>query len=119
MNDKAKIAALEAELQRIADTAAGTIDIQSIVSHHDQHGRVRLSWAGLSATFTPNEARDFALRLNQAAEAAESDAFLFRFIRDEWDLSEETAGRSLAAFREYREARRRADYLPPKEERKP
>jgi hypothetical protein len=51
---------------------------------------------------TPTEARDHARAITEAAEAAEQDAFLMSFGRDQLGLGMNEAGLILIAFREYR-----------------
>ena len=51
---------------------------------------------------SPEQARDHARAITEAAEAAEQDAFLMDFAQKELGLKFEDAGRILVAFREYR-----------------
>jgi hypothetical protein len=55
------------------------------------------------AQLSPQECRDHALAILEAAEAAEQDAFLVDFGRTEMKMSLEEAGAILLAFRAYRE----------------
>lgn len=58
-----------------------------------------------------DEARNHANALLEAAEAAETDAFLFEFVKDELKQDNETAGTILVSFREWRvEKERQATY---------
>jgi hypothetical protein len=55
---------------------------------------------------SPEEARDLALNLLQCADAAESDGFVFEFIKDKVGAPDEISARILGEFREYRDKRR-------------
>ena len=59
----------------------------------------------LMGQFTPDEARDHAYAMLAAAEAAEGDAFLTKFLTKDMGLPLEQAARVLVAFREWREKR--------------
>lgn len=52
---------------------------------------------------SPENARDLALNLLQAAEAANSDAFLLEFMTRAVEVSEAEAGVWLIEFRKWRE----------------
>lgn len=54
--------------------------------------------------FTPDECRDFAQVFTQAAEAAETDAFLFDFATSTIGTTPQMAANLLIEFRRYREA---------------
>jgi hypothetical protein len=54
------------------------------------------------AQMSPEQARDHARAITEAAEAAEQDAFLVSFAREQIGLPLEEAGKILIAFREYR-----------------
>ena|SRR5579885_1332755 len=53
---------------------------------------------------SPDEARDHARAVTEAAEAAEQDAFLVDFCQNKLGLPFQQAGAMLVAFREYRQA---------------
>jgi hypothetical protein len=53
--------------------------------------------------FTPAEARDFARTILEAAEAAETDAFLMQWVTQQVGAGPEQAAGLLADFRRYRE----------------
>ncbi len=55
--------------------------------------------------FTPEECRDHARSILEAAEAAEQDAFLLDFAKGTIGTTEEGAVGLLQEFRRYREAR--------------
>jgi len=54
------------------------------------------------AQMSPEQARDHARAITEAAEAAEQDAFLMSFAREQIGLPFNEAGKILIAFREYR-----------------
>lgn len=57
--------------------------------------------------FSPAEARDLAHNLLQAAEAAETDAFIVTFATDEIKFSREQVAGILVMFREFRDKMRK------------
>lgn len=58
-----------------------TINVGSYVSNQDQRGYVRLVWGREEGKLTPEEARAHALRILEAAEAAESDEFIVAWLQ--------------------------------------
>lgn len=62
------------------------------------------------STMSPKEARDLAMNLIQAAEAAESDGFLVEFVLEQIGGEMEQAAGLLQMFREWREALWREKY---------
>lgn len=59
-----------------------------------------------SAQMSPAEARSLALNLLEAAEAAESDAFLVTFLRDTIGAEDRSIASILTDFRQWRESQR-------------
>jgi hypothetical protein len=57
------------------------------------------------AQMTPDEARDHARAITEAAEASEQDAFLLDFARNKIGMPFQEAGKIIVAFREYRQER--------------
>ncbi|HLE52728.1 MAG TPA: hypothetical protein VI755_11735 [Anaerolineales bacterium] len=51
----------------------------------------------------PEEARDLALNLLQAAEAAEQDAFMFEFVSKDLKAGENAAANIIFEFRNWRD----------------
>jgi hypothetical protein len=81
----------------------------SSVHADDRAPWVHLQWADKSGMLTPDEARQFALSVLDAAEAAEHDAFLVRFLTDNIESDFSTA---IAVLREFREMRERKPRRP-------
>jgi hypothetical protein len=54
------------------------------------------------AQMDPEQARDHASAITEAAEAAEQDAFMVHFLREKIGLTLHEAGRVLVEFREWR-----------------
>jgi hypothetical protein len=52
---------------------------------------------------TPMKAREIAQFILEAAEAAETDSFLYQFMKDKVGLDQEQAGRVLVDFRAWRQ----------------
>lgn len=88
------------------DPRQGEISTQSIVS--SQTGKPYVQFAlDISPTqFTPGKAREIALMLLEAADAAESDAALMAFARDQIGLDDARAAQLLDQFRKAREQAR-------------
>lgn len=84
-----------------------TIWASGIVSFESQLPFVHIDWGEKKAQFTPDEARAFALTVFEAADSAESDAFLVHWLKDKVHISEPSdyAG-MLNEFRQYRESLR-------------
>lgn len=56
----------------------------------------------MKAQFTPAEARAHALRILECAEAAESDALLWRWLEETTNATDEAKAAVLIRFRELR-----------------
>lgn len=87
-------------------TDPGTIWIEPIVSHRNGEGRVNMRWGHLSAQFNVKEAREHAHGILQAAEAAETDAFLCEFIERTLGATKQQMSVLLQDFRAFRERKR-------------
>ncbi len=55
---------------------------------------------------SPDDARDLAFNILSAAEAAENDAFLFEFIKQELNQEDRVAVSILVEYRDWRNRRR-------------
>jgi hypothetical protein len=85
----------------------------SIVCGKDHAPMVQFEWGEMRFQLMPNEARDLAVRILKAAEAAESDAFILHFLEAKLEIKDPYAQSGiLLTFREFREERARKDYLP-------
>ncbi len=79
----------------------------SIVSAKTGRGRVELHHDDLRfAQVSVGEARAWALNILEAAEAAESDGLLMKFLVDELDVPRVDAGSILMSFRVRRDKER-------------
>ena len=82
------------------------IRTESYVSNEDHQAYVRFLWGEEKGKLTPKEARDFALTILEAADAAESDAFIVNFMTEQVKADAVAAVKILREFREFREAAR-------------
>jgi hypothetical protein len=76
--------------------------VESYVSNQGERGYVKLTWGTETGKLTPNEARAHALRLLEAADAAESDEFLFSWLPT---VNITGFGSKLKVLREFRKLR--------------
>jgi hypothetical protein len=77
-----------------------------------QHARtVRTDQDGLpqrpSTAIDPDEARDLAANLLQAAEAADGDQFMFEFVAKELNVGDNAGANILLEYRKFRDAQAR------------
>ena len=89
-------------------TCEGEADENSITMHselnQDGNGFVHLAHGReMRVQFTPQECRAHALRLLEAAEAAESDAAVFRLLEDRMEVSFEQRVAFVADLRNFRD----------------
>lgn len=100
-----QIAELEGEVGRLRQLlteqmrTGEELEVSAIVNR-EGIPKVDLRWDQLAAQLTPDEARDFALKVIQVAGWAEQDATVFRVLKD--DLGERAAGGFMAMMREAR-----------------
>ncbi|MCC6328950.1 MAG: hypothetical protein IT174_10570 [Acidobacteria bacterium] len=91
--------------------AEGMISVTSIVSGRTFEPLVQIDWGDLSAQLGLREAREHALGILEAAEAAESDAFVFQWItRDIVGTSQDEKDnwrQIIEEFKQFRSARRK------------
>jgi hypothetical protein len=80
------------------------ISIETIVSNRDGKPYVVLKWGQESGQLTPEQARQHALSILEAAEAAEGDAFITEWVTDRIGADGERAVMLLREFRAYRSA---------------
>ncbi len=87
-----------------------TLEAVSIVAASDQKPYVQLKHNGKTLTqLDSNTARQFAMILLEAAEAAEQDALLWKKL-DQMEIANEVIGNFIADLREKRVAFRREQY---------
>lgn len=85
-----------------ADPGEKHIHINSMVAHRDQQPYVTLKLGDQAGQLTPTRAREIAAGLVEAAEAAEADAFIVRFLAHDMDLGTDYAAAVLQQFRKKR-----------------
>lgn len=76
--------------------------VRSMYGHHHQRGLVVLKIEEELAQITPTKAREIAGMLLEAAEAAEGDHFIVRYMMQRVGLSEKAAAQVLVDFRQMR-----------------
>lgn len=64
---------------------------------------VHLAWGGERGQLTPDELRTYAFSLLAAAEAAESDSMVLRFVTEKAAIPLDLLGGMLTELRRYRE----------------
>jgi hypothetical protein len=82
--------------------AGGILHTSSGVSAFTGKPFVLASWGVESGQLTPDEARALALRIVEAAAAAEHDALVLRWLQERMDLPADTAAQALVDLRELR-----------------
>ncbi len=86
-----------------ADSSDDFITMHSGVNQQHE-GFIHLAWGkDLRIQFTPAEVRTHALRLLEAAEAAEGDAMVLRLLTDKVGLERTRALNVIADLRNYRD----------------
>lgn len=93
----------------IQDEGMSSIEVSSGFGHNTQQPYVQLliHQADYSTQMTPETARELALNLLTAADAAESDGFIVGFLRNTIGVDDMRAiATILVEFREYRDKRR-------------
>lgn len=91
------------------------IHMQSGVSAFTGEPFITLQWGDQRGQLTVEEARSHAFAILETCEAATSDAFLFKFMRERVKADEQRAAQLLVAFREYREGTQPPPDIPPLE----
>ena len=81
---------------------ASGIDIESGVGAESHLGYVQLRWGEMGGQLTTREARDHALKILQAADAADHDAVVMRWLMTRLSMPLEAAG---VVIKELRTAR--------------
>lgn len=80
--------------------------VTSLVGYKTGEPLVELAWGDQKGQLSSAEARAHAYRILQAADAAESDLFIWRFMTDTIGVSTDAAARVITEFRKFRDARR-------------
>lgn len=77
------------------------IKTHSIVSNRTHKGIVVIAWGKIAGQFDPEDARQFAYAILRECDNAETDAFLFSFIKKEM-VSEQAAWVMMTEYRKHR-----------------
>lgn len=95
--------------------SAGMLSVNSGYGMNTHQPFVTLGMANPTESANPaiqvstEQARQIALQLLEAADAAESDGFVVEWLQGEAELSEGQAAAMLGIFRQYRERRRKKE----------
>jgi hypothetical protein len=76
--------------------------VTSLVSQKDQQGYVEIEYKGEKIQLSVAEAREHALYILEACEAAEMDAILLQFLQHDMGLEVEKAIAIIQSIRQYR-----------------
>ena len=76
--------------------------VRSMYGHHNQRGLVVLKIEEEMTQLTPTKAREIAGMLYEAADAAEGDHFIVKYMMERVGLSEAAAAQVLMDFRQMR-----------------
>lgn len=79
------------------------IEIETLYGANTRKSYVRLRWGKESGQLTPDEAREHALKLLDAAAVAEQDELTVRFFMEKMESSIEQAAMVLQDFRKLRD----------------
>jgi hypothetical protein len=82
--------------------AEGTIQFLATVDTESALGFVQFEWQGQHGAFTIAEARNAALAIVEAAEQADVQAALYRYLLASPEATREGAARIIAGFRRFR-----------------
>lgn len=80
-----------------------TINITSVVSARNNMPFVQMKWGDMGCQMTPDEAREHAYGILDAANAAETDSIMLRFLADKIGVETQDAADVLREFRTFRE----------------
>lgn len=86
-------------------------EIKVIYGFHTQQALVEMHWYGTRIQEPPETVREHAIALIQAAEAAESDAFFYCFLRDRIEVGLDEAQALIEEFALYRQRGQLEDLL--------
>lgn len=84
------------------DDAMEALWASSMFGYNSRKGLVQIFIRGKEVVMTPTEARTFALSVFEAADAAESDEFLVKFLEKKIKVPPEGQVAILKEFREFR-----------------
>ena len=86
------------------DTVSKTIHVETMVASQSKQGTVVFRWGDLKGELTPSETRVHALSLLEAADAAETDEFIWNWLeRIDSGMPDMRRAAILQDFRRYRD----------------
>lgn len=80
--------------------------VKSLVGYHSGEPLVEFEWGEKKGQLTSTEARAHALKILEAADAAESDLFLWEFATSTIGATTGGAAKLIDQFRQFRAGRR-------------
>lgn len=83
--------------------------VASMFGHATRWPLVSVKLRDVSVQVTPLKAREMAMMLLEAAEAAEGDGFVVTFFEEQIGVDEEIAAQAMLAFRRFRQECAEAD----------
>jgi hypothetical protein len=89
--------------ERVKDPAV--IHTHSIVSHRTGRGIVVIEWGEMGGQFDPEDARVFAHTILRECDNAETDAFIYGFMKDNLEASPQALGAVITELRTERAKR--------------
>ena len=94
---------IERGFKIMSDDKKKMILVSSLISHRDHGPRIDITVGEIRVQLSAMEARDLINNLTQCVAAAESDAFIFNFLREKLDQPIEISARLIQEFRDYRD----------------
>lgn len=102
--DPEKLAMIAAQFWLAGQPTGDSLEFESMVSAATGEPKIQLKWGPQYGTMSPGKAREIALALLEAAEAAISDATFYEMLsRDGTQEDRENAAMAVAMLREARE----------------
>jgi hypothetical protein len=97
---------IEHLMQQLVPQTNARGDVELVITSgygaDNQKPFVQLAYGGAVLQLSPEQARQQAMYLFEAAEAAKTDALFYEFVQSNMALDTQTAGRLLVAMRAYR-----------------
>lgn len=87
---------------KVPSNKAAEFKISTVLNKETKHTFVQMNWGEQVAQLTPLQARQHALAILEAADAATTDLLMFEWLQDAVGMSEEQAMGAMASFRDAR-----------------